>query len=142
MDSTMGFTALDGLPMGTRCGSLDPGVVLYLIRQKGMTPDEVETLLYRDSGLRGISGVSNDMRVLLESDAPEAAEAVDYFVYRIGRELGTLVAVLGGVDGLVFTAGIGVLIRLMAPPTVLGPCAIWLAPLSTSMPFIRPADGK
>jgi acetate kinase len=107
VDSTMGFTAVDGLPMGTRCGSLDPGVVLYLIRQKGMTPDEVETLLYHDSGLWGISGVSSDMRVLLDSDAASAAEAVDYFVYRIGRELGALSAALGGLDGLVFTAGIG-----------------------------------
>ena len=93
--------------MGTRCGSLDPGVVLYLIRQKGMTPDEVETLLYHDAGLRGISGVSNDMRVLLDSDATSAAEAIDYFVYRIGQELGALSSALGGLDGLVFTAGIG-----------------------------------
>jgi len=107
IDSTMGFTAVEGLPMGTRCGSLDPGVVLYLIRQKGMTPDEVETLLYHDAGLRGISGVSNDMRVLLDSDATSAAEAIDYFVYRIGQELGALSSALGGLDGLVFTAGIG-----------------------------------
>ncbi len=107
MDSTMGFTGLDGLPMGTRCGNLDPGVVLHLIRQKGMSPDEVETLLYHDAGMRAISGLSNDMRVLLESNAPGAAEAIDYFVYRIGRELGALAAVLGGLDGVVFTAGIG-----------------------------------
>lgn len=107
VDSTMGFTAVDGLPMGTRCGSLDPGVVLYLIRQKGMTPDEVETLLYKDAGMRGMSGLSNDMRVLLDSDASAAAEAVDFYVYRVARELGALSAVLGGLDGFVFTAGIG-----------------------------------
>ena len=105
--STMGFTALDGLPMGTRTGSLDAGVVLYLLQQKGMTPKEIEDLLYKQSGLLGISGVSNDMRVLLESSEPHAAEAVDLFVYRISRELGSLSAAMGGIDALVFTAGIG-----------------------------------
>jgi acetate kinase len=107
VDSTMGFTALDGLPMGTRCGQIDPGVVLYLLTQKGWTPTEVERLLYRDAGLRGLSGVSNDVRELLASDAPGARLALDYFVYRIGRELGSLAAALGGLDAVVLTAGIG-----------------------------------
>lgn len=105
--STMGFTALDGLPMGTRTGTLDAGVVLYLLQQKGMTPKEIEDLLYKQSGLLGVSGVSNDMRVLLESSEPHAAEAVELFVYRISRELGSLAAAMGGIDALVFTAGIG-----------------------------------
>lgn len=105
--STMGFTALDGLPMGTRSGNLDPGVVLYLLQQRGMTAADVETLLYRQSGLLGVSGLSGDMRALLASDRPEAAEAVALFTYRVARELGSLVAALGGLDGLVFTAGIG-----------------------------------
>jgi acetate kinase len=105
--STMGFTALDGLMMGTRTGNLDPGVVLYLMQQKGMSGQEIETLLYKQSGLLGVSGISNDMRVLLDSDDPHAAEAVDLFVYRIARELGSLSAALGGLDALVFTAGIG-----------------------------------
>jgi acetate kinase len=107
VDSTFGFTALDGLCMGTRPGGLDPGVVLYLFQQKGMSPDEVEALLYRKSGLLGISGISNDMRELLGRDEPAARLAVDYFVYRAAREIGSLAAVLGGIDGLVFTAGIG-----------------------------------
>ena len=107
VDSTMGFSALDGLPMGTRPGGLDPGVLLYLVAQRGMPPAELEKLLYKDSGLLGISGVSNDMRVLLESRKPRARIAVDYFVYRVAREIGALAATLGGVDGLVFTAGIG-----------------------------------
>ena len=105
--STMGFTALDGLPMGTRTGTLDAGVVLYLLQQKGMTAKEIEDLLYKQSGLLGVSGVSNDMRVLLESSEPHAAEAVELFVYRISRELGSLSAAMGGIDALVFTAGIG-----------------------------------
>jgi acetate kinase len=107
VDSTMGFTALDGLPMGTRCGQLDPGVVLYLLTEEGWSAREVERLLYRDAGLRGLSGVSNDVRDLLTSDAPEARLALDYFVYRVGRELGSLAAALGGIDALVLTAGIG-----------------------------------
>ena len=106
VDSTMGLSALDGLPMGTRCGSLDPGVVFYLLRG-GMGVDEVEALLYRESGLKGVSGVSSDMRDLLASSEPRANEAVEYFVFRIARELGALAAVLGGLDALVFTAGIG-----------------------------------
>jgi acetate kinase len=105
--TTMSFTALDGLPMGSRCGSLDPGVVLYLIEEKGMTPQAVRDLLYHQSGWLGVSGLSNDMRVLLASDDPHAAEAIDLFVYRIGRELGSLAASLGGLDALIFTAGIG-----------------------------------
>jgi acetate kinase len=107
IDSTMGFTALDGLPMGTRCGALDPGVVLHLLRAHGMDADAIERLLYHDCGLRGVSGISNDLRDLLGSDDPRAAQAIDLFVYRICRELGALAAVLQGVDGLVFTAGIG-----------------------------------
>lgn len=107
IDSSFGFTALDGLCMGTRPGALDPGVVLYLFQQKGMSASEVETLLYRRSGLLGISGISNDMRDLLDSPEPAARLAVDYFVYRAAREIGGLAAVLGGLDGLVFTAGIG-----------------------------------
>jgi acetate kinase len=107
VDSTLGFTALDGLCMGTRPGALDPGVVLYLFQTLGMSAKDVETLLYKKSGLLGISGVSNDMRDLLASDAPGAKLAVDYFVYRAAKEIGALAAVLAGLDGLVFTAGIG-----------------------------------
>lgn len=105
--STMGFSALDGLPMGTRCGQLDPGVVLHLLRQEGMSADEVEALLYKQSGLLGLSGLSNDMRTLEAAGTPEAQQAIDYFVFRIRRELGALAAVLGGLDALVFTGGIG-----------------------------------
>jgi acetate kinase len=105
--STMGFTALDGLPMGTRCGQLDPGVVLYLLTAKGLSPDEVTDLLYKKSGLKGLSGISQDMRTLSESDDPRAAQAIDYFVFRIRRELGAMAAVLGGLDTVVFTGGIG-----------------------------------
>ncbi|MHA7774869.1 acetate/propionate family kinase [Roseibium sp. M-1] len=105
--STMGFTALDGLPMGTRCGQLDPGVVLYLLTTKGLSPDEVSDLLYKSSGLKGLSGISQDMRTLSESDDPRAAEAIEYFVFRIRRELGAMAAVLGGLDTVVFTGGIG-----------------------------------
>jgi acetate kinase len=107
IDSTLGFTALDGLCMGTRPGALDPGVVLHLFQNLGLTAKEVETILYKKSGLLGISGVSNDMRDLLTSSDPAARLAVDYFVYRAAKEIGALTAVLGGVDGLVFTAGIG-----------------------------------
>lgn len=105
--STMGFTAVDGLPMGTRSGNLDPGVVLYLMDELQMDARAIEKLLYQQSGLLGISGISSDMRTLLTSDKPRAKFAVELFVYRIGRELGSLVAALGGLDGLVFTAGIG-----------------------------------
>ncbi|HEY2586091.1 MAG TPA: acetate/propionate family kinase [Tepidisphaeraceae bacterium] len=106
VETTMGFSALDGLPMGTRCGSLDPGVILFLL-QRGMTASQIETLLYKKSGLLGISGVSNDVRDLLASDNPLAKEAIGYFVYRIVRDIGSLTAALGGLDGLVFTAGVG-----------------------------------
>jgi acetate kinase len=107
VDSTMGFTALDGLCMGTRPGSLDPGVVLYLFQNLGMTVPQVEEVLYRKSGLLGISGISNDMRDLLGRREPEARLAVDYFVHRAAKEIGSLAATLGGLDGIVFTAGIG-----------------------------------
>jgi acetate kinase len=105
--STMGFTALDGLPMGTRSGALDPGVLLYLMDERGMDARAIEKLLYYQSGLLGVSGISSDMRRLLTSDDPRAKLAVDLFVYRIRRELGSLAAALGGLDALVFTAGIG-----------------------------------
>jgi acetate kinase len=105
--STMGFSALDGLPMGTRPGQLDPGVVLYLLDQKGMTPSAISDLLYKQSGLKGLSGVSNDMRVLEASDSPHAREAIDYFVFRARREIGALAAVLEGLDAIVFCGGIG-----------------------------------
>jgi acetate kinase len=107
VDTTLGFTALDGLCMGTRPGALDPGVVLYLFQVLGLTAKDVETMLYKRSGLLAISGLSNDMRDLLASEAPEARLAVDYFVYRAAKEIGALTAVLGGIDALVFTAGIG-----------------------------------
>jgi len=105
--STMGFTAVDGLPMGTRCGSIDPGVMLYLLDELKMDARAIEKLIYQQSGLLGVSGVSSDMRALLSSDAPRAKLAVDLFIYRIGRELGSLAAALGGLDALVFTGGIG-----------------------------------
>jgi acetate kinase len=107
VENTLGFTALDGLCMGTRPGTLDPGVVLYLFQGLGLSPKEVENVLYKKSGLLGISGISNDMRELLGRHEPEARLAVDYFVYRVAKEIGALAAVLGGIDGLVFTAGIG-----------------------------------
>ena len=105
--TSMGFTALDGLPMGTRCGALDPGVVLYLLSEQHMALSAVTDLLYHRSGLLGVSGESSEMQELLASDSTYAAEAIDLFVYRIRRELGSLVAVLGGLDVLVFTGGIG-----------------------------------
>ena len=105
--TTMGMTALDGLPMGRRPGALDPGVVLHLIEQRGMSAREVREMLYQRSGLLGISGISSEMDELLNSDAPEAREAVDVFVYRCRREIGSLAAALGGLDALVFTGGIG-----------------------------------
>lgn len=107
VESTMGFTALDGLPMGTRPGQLDPGVVLYLMSEKGMSAAKVQDFLYRDCGLKGLSGVSNDMRELDASTDPRARLAVDYFVYRIGLAAGMLAAALQGLDAFVFTAGIG-----------------------------------
>jgi len=107
VESTMGFTALDGLPMGTRPGQIDPGVLLYLIAQKGMSAKELEDLLYRQSGLKGLSGISNDMRELEASASPAAALAIDYFVYRIALNAGMLAAALNGLDAFIFTAGIG-----------------------------------
>ncbi len=107
VESTLGFTALDGLCMGTRPGQIDPGVVLYLFQNLGLSVKEVETLLYKKSGLIGISGISNDMRDLLGNADPNAKLAVDYFIYEAAKQIGALTAVLGGIDGLVFTAGIG-----------------------------------
>ena len=105
--STMGFSALDGLPMGTRCGQIDPGAVLFLIEQRGMAPHDVMQMLYKNSGLLGLSGQSSDMRELLASDRPEAAQAIDYYVTRARREVGALSAIMGGIDGLIFCGGIG-----------------------------------
>ena len=107
--TTMSFTPADGLLMGTRCGSLDPGVLLYLLAHRGMTAEQVEHLINHESGLLGVSGISSDMRTLLEREAtdPHAAEAIELFVYRVSREVGSLAAALGGLDALVFTGGIG-----------------------------------
>jgi acetate kinase len=107
VDTTMTFTALDGLMMGTRCGAIDPGVLLYMAQQQKLSPDDIEHLLYEKSGLLGVSGLSGDMRVVLASDQPRAREAVELFVFRIARETAALAASLGGLDGFVFTAGIG-----------------------------------
>lgn len=107
IDTTMGFTALDGLMMGTRCGTLDAGVILYMQQQKQLSVKQVEHVLYQESGLLGVSGISSDMRDLLASTEPQAKEAIELFVYRIGREAAALAGSLGGLDGLVFTAGIG-----------------------------------
>ncbi len=111
--STMGFTGVDGLPMGTRSGNLDPGVILYLLDELGMDARAIEKLIYEQSGLLGVSGISSDMRTLEASQDPRARFAIDLFVYRIGRELGALAATLGGLDALVFTAGIGEHSRLI-----------------------------
>lgn len=105
--TTMGFTALDGLPMGTRCGNLDPGIVLYLLDELKMSSAQITELLYEQSGLLGMSGISSDMRELLQSNTSSAREAIDFFVYQINRELGAIAATLGGLDALIFTAGIG-----------------------------------
>ncbi|MFK8032567.1 MAG: acetate/propionate family kinase [Hyphomicrobiales bacterium] len=105
--STMGFSALDGLPMGTRCGQLDPGVLLYLMDQENMSADQISDLLYKESGLKGLSGMSNDMRALTASERPEAKQALDYYAFRVRRELGAMIAVLGGIDAFVFCGGIG-----------------------------------
>lgn len=107
VDTTMSLTPLDGLPMGTRCGALDPAVILYLLRERGMNADQIEQLLWHKSGLLGVSELSSDMRELLGSSDPRAKQAVELFVFRVARELGALTATLGGLDGLVFTAGIG-----------------------------------
>ena len=107
IESTLGFSGLDGLPMGTRPGALDSGVLLYLLQALGMDAEAMEKLLYTQSGLLGVSGISNDMRDLLASDDPRAKEAIELFVYHVTKQLGALAAVLGGLDALVFTAGIG-----------------------------------
>lgn len=107
IDSTMGFTALDGLPMGTRTGQIDPGVLIYLLNKKGWDTTRLERFLYQECGLKGLSGISNDMRDLLASEAPFAKISIDYYVYRAVREVGALASVMGGLDGLVFTAGVG-----------------------------------
>jgi acetate kinase len=107
VETTMGFTALDGLPMGTRPGQLDPGIVLYLMAEKRMGPAEIQDFLYQECGLKGLSGISNDVRELEASADPKGRFALDYFVYRVGLQAGLLAAALGGVDGFVFTAGIG-----------------------------------
>jgi acetate kinase len=107
IESTMGFTALDGLPMGTRPGQLDPGIVLYLATEKGMSTKAIETFLYKECGLKGLSGISNDVRDLLASSDPRAASALDYFTYRVALYAGMLAAAMGGIDGFVFTGGIG-----------------------------------
>jgi acetate kinase len=112
--STMGFSALDGLPMGTRCGQLDPGVLLYMLDQEKLSPEQIRKVLYSESGLLGLSnGLSNDMRTLEASDTPEARRAIDYFVSRIQRELGAMAAAMGGIDALVFCGGIGEHSRLI-----------------------------
>ena len=108
IDTTMGFSALDGLVMGTRCGNLDPGVILWLEQERGMTTKQVEELLYERSGLLGVSnGIGSDMRTLLASADTHAKQAIELFTYRIAREIGALTSSLGGLDGIVFTAGIG-----------------------------------
>jgi acetate kinase len=137
VESTMGFTALDGIPMGTRPGQIDPGVLLYLLTEKGMQPTEVQDLLYRESGLKGLSGLSNDMRDLQSSPDPRARFAVDYFVYRVGLNAGMLAAALGGLDAFVFTAGIG-----ENSPTVRARIAEKLAWLDVILDPAANADGK
>ena len=107
IESTMGFTALDGLAMGTRPGQIDPGVMLYLVQEKAMSPADVQDFLYEECGLKGLSGISNDVRDLDASSDPGARFALDYFAYRVGLQAGLLAAALGGVDGFVFTGGIG-----------------------------------
>jgi acetate kinase len=137
VESTMGFTALDGIPMGTRPGQIDPGVLLYLLTEKGMDPMAVQDLLYRDSGLKGLSGISNDMRDLQSSSDPRARLAVDYFVYRVGLNAGMLAAALGGLDAFVFTAGIG-----ENSPTIRTRIAQKLAWLGVVFDPAANADGK
>jgi acetate kinase len=105
--TTMGFTALDGLPMGTRSGGIDPGVILHLIQQRGMTVESLQDLLYHRSGMLGLSGISSDFRELLASASPRARFAIEVFCYNVARQIGSLAAALGGLDGIVFTAGVG-----------------------------------
>jgi acetate kinase len=129
--STMGFTALDGLMMGTRTGAIDPGVLLYLLQERRMSPKELEQLLYRDSGLLGVSGISHDMRTLLASRDPRAKEAVELYAYRVIREIGSLAAALGGLDLLVFTGGIGEHAASVREAIVEG--TAWLAPFEVAV---------
>ncbi len=137
IESTLGFTALDGLPMGTRPGQLDPGVVLYLISEKGMSAADVQNFLYRECGLKGLSGISNDMRELQGNSDPRAVFAVDYFVYRVGLNAGMLAAALQGIDGFVFTAGIG-----ENSPQVRAAIASKLAWLGVSLDAAANAENK
>jgi acetate kinase len=137
VESTMGFTALDGIPMGTRPGQIDPGVLLYLLSEKDMTPTAVQDLLYRESGLKGLSGISNDMRDLQSSSDPSARLAVDHFVYRVAVNAGMLAAALGGLDAFVFTAGIG-----ENSPTIRARIAEKLAWLGAVLDPAANADGK
>jgi len=137
VESTMGFTALDGLPMGTRPGQLDPGVVLHLISGKGMAAADVQKFLYHDCGLKGLSGISNDMRELQDSSDPRAVLATEYFVYRVGLNAGLLAAALGGVDGFVFTAGIG-----ENSPKIRAAIATRLAWLGVSLDANANAEGR
>jgi acetate kinase len=137
IESTLGFTALDGLPMGTRPGQLDPGVVLYLLSEKGMSPKELENFLYRECGLKGLSGISNDMRELQDNNDPRAVFAVDYFVYRVGLNAGMLAAAMQGIDGFVFTAGIG-----EHSPKIRAAIAGKLAWLGVSFDAAANAEGK
>ncbi len=132
----MGFTAVDGLPMGTRCGAMDPGVVLFLMDEMKLGPREIERLIYNESGLLGMSGVSSDVRDLLASSEPNAALALDVFVYRAGRELGSLAAALGGLDAIVFTAGIGenqAEIRRVSAVRRPGWASRWMPPPTSAM---------
>ncbi|HEX7565654.1 MAG TPA: acetate/propionate family kinase [Bradyrhizobium sp.] len=137
IESTLGFTALDGLPMGTRPGQLDPGVVLYLLSEKGMSPGEVQDFLYRECGLKGLSGISNDMRELQGNSDPRAVFAVDYFVYRVGLNAGMLAAALQGIDGFVFTAGVG-----ENSPQIRAAIASKLAWLGVSLDVAANAENK
>ena len=137
VESTMGFTALDGLPMGTRPGQLDPGVVLHLISGKGMAAADVQKFLYHDCGLKGLSGISNDMRELQDSSDPRAVLATEYFVYRVGLNAGLLAAALGGVDGFIFTAGIG-----ENSPKIRAAIATRLAWLGVSLDANANAEGR
>jgi acetate kinase len=137
VESTMDFTALDGIPMGTRPGQIDPGVLLYLLSEKGMTPAAVQDLLYHESGLMGLSGISNDMRDLQSNSDPRAKLAVENFVYRVGLSAGMLAAALGGLDAFVFTAGIG-----ENSPTIRARIAEKLAWLGAVLDRAANADGK
>jgi len=154
VDTTMGLTALDGLVMSTRCGALDPGVILYLLSARGMSGADITDLLYKKSGLLGVSGLSGDFRVLMSSQTKEAAEAIDLFVFRIIREIGALTATLGGLDGLVFTGGIGehapelrhricaglTWMGFEAPASVPETCGRLSAPSKRPAVYVIPAD--